>query len=117
MKIRIEELVDKSTDDRPLVKALACLAELRDKCEAGMTDEPAQFNEVWEELERKYRNNKAIAFWVKVLEKGEKVARISIPDEGDAARSVPADEPAEAAAHEDAVAFSFSQSSTPAALT
>lgn len=95
MKARIEDLVDKSTDDRPLFKAVSLLEKLRDYCDKGRSDEPKQFNAVWEELDRKYRNNSAIKFWNKVLAKGAELGRLAIDgDEDPQSLSQPADEPA-----------------------
>jgi len=50
MKVRIEELVDKSTDDRPLLKAIDLFAKLRQRCDDGKLDEPERFNKVWTRL-------------------------------------------------------------------
>ncbi len=79
MKVRICELVDKTTDDdRPLVKAIGHLGILREKCEAGLGDEPTVFNQVWDELDRKYRDHQSIKFWDKVLAKGTELSKIPI---------------------------------------
>jgi len=174
MKVRIEELVDKSTDDRPLLKAVDLFAKLRQRCDDGKLDEPEQFNkvwtrlnhmstaaahcnmqcstrhcrtlqhtatcsahddtaehcttrhcrtlqhtaehcntlqntathssrdnthmtssligipQVWDEFDVKYRNNSAIAFWVKVLAKGDQLERLRIDDEDPQTHSQPA---------------------------
>jgi len=90
MKVRIEELVDKSTDDRPLLKAVDLFAKLRQRCDDGKLDEPEQFNKVWDEFDVKYRNNSAIAFWVKVLAKGDQLERLRIDDEDPQTLSQPA---------------------------
>jgi hypothetical protein len=79
MKQRICELVDKAVDDdRPLLKAIGHLGALREKCDAGMGNEPAVFNRVWDELDRKYRDHQSIRFWDKVLAKGTELSRIPI---------------------------------------
>jgi len=83
MKARIEALVDKATDDRPLLKAVGLLEKLRDSCDKGRSDEPKQFNTVWEELDRKYRSNSAIKFWDKVLAKGAELGRLAIDGDED----------------------------------
>ena len=102
MKLRICEVVDKVTDDdRPLLKAIEYLAALRDKCDSGVTDEPEVFNKVWDELDRKYRNHKSIAFWSKVLAKGNQLSRLQIDkDEDDAVLSQRADAPMPAAVND-----------------
>lgn len=83
MKARIEELADKATDERPLLKAVGLLEKLRDYCDKGRSDEPKQFNTVWEDLDRKYRANSAIKFWEKVLAKGADLGRLAIDGDED----------------------------------
>ena len=102
MKLRICEVVDKVTDDdRPLLKAIEYLAALRDKCDNGVCDEPEEFNKVWDELDRKYRNHQSIKFWDKVLAKGNQLARLKLDaDEDDVVLSQPADAPMPAAAND-----------------
>ena len=79
MKLRIFELVDKTTDDdRPLLKAIGHLGAVREKCDAGMSNESVEFNRVWDELDRKYRDHQSIKFWDKVLAKGTELSRIPI---------------------------------------
>ena len=76
---RICELVDKTTDDdRPLLKAIGHLGALREKCDAGMSNESVEFNRVWDELDRKYRDHQSIKFWDKVLAKGTELSKIPI---------------------------------------
>ena len=86
MMQRICELVDKTTDDdRPLLKAIGHLGALREKCDAGMSNESVEFNRVWDELDRKYRDHQSIKFWDKVLAKGTELSRIPIEaDESEA---------------------------------
>jgi hypothetical protein len=79
MMQRICELVDKTTDDdRPLLKAIGHLGALREKCDAGMSNESVEFNRVWDELDRKYRDHQSIKFWDKVLAKGTELSKIPI---------------------------------------
>ena len=88
MKEQISALVDKSTTDRHVAKAVEYLQYLRQRCETGNYDEPRLFNEVWEGFERKYLNDSS-KFWEKVLSAGlhaiQDEPQSGLPDLSDAA--------------------------------
>jgi hypothetical protein len=77
MKGEIENLVDKATSNRPLETAVEYLQKLRHRCMHGRNDEPEQYDRIWEELEAKYGNNRAVSFWQNVAAKGPELGRIS----------------------------------------